>query len=599
VAKLIDNIARRVGFIPEKEVIAKIDDVRGEMNTRVGEISRDSEKKVAKLGKELKSMKRTIKQTAVQKFNEGASYASRSFAAAQLTRFTNDWTSAPVSPDQDIRLSLRIVRERARDLVKNNDYAKKYVNLVRSNVVGPNGFTLQMDVRGERSKQFPKGVADESANAMIEDAFMQWCEKEYCSINGRFSFWGLQDMLAKYWARDGEAALQKIVDGKFDYGIKFGLVETEAIDEQYSQLLKNGNVVKMGVELDEWKRPLNYYMRRRIPEMELYGGLPYSYPHNIIPADQLIFGFDQEYENQTRGMSPMVQSMYRLRMLTGYEEAAIVNARASASKMGFFERIPGTPTEGFTGQAKDGEGNFVMDAAAGTLQELPVGLKFSPWAPEYPTAQHGSFMKTTLRGIATGLNVSYESLTGDLENVNYSSIRDGKIIERDMWRIYQRFFIETFLKPIFREWLWMAAMKGQIKIDLAKFSYFCRPNWIGRRWEWVDPFKDVEAEILQVQAGFKTATQVIAERGGTLEEIYLELKAEKDLASSLGLKLKVDEIALGGPAAAAIEDPNSDGGTPAARSAKYEEKARELLNEVYRILVSKKNNHKMEDAHAE
>jgi len=526
-----------------------------------------------------------------QGFNEGLSVAARSYAAAQLTRLTNDWVSAPVSPDQDIRLALRIVRERARDLVKNNDYAKKFVNLCRSNIVGPKGFSLQMDVHGPRTRKYPRGKLDENANLMIEDAWNEWTENQNCSVNGRFSFWGIQDMLAKYLARDGEGAIQMIRGSKSPFGFSLGMIETEAIDEQHSQKLGNGNVVKMGVELDEWKRPVNYYLKNRIPEMELYGGLPYSFPPKVISANDMILGFDQEYENQTRGMSWLTQSMYRLRMLTGYEEAAIINARVSAAKMGFFEQIDpaGSPTSQFVGQGKDAKGNLIMDAEAGTMQQLPAGLKFAPWSPEYPTAQHAMFMKTTLRGISTGLNVSYESLTGDLEGVNYSSIRDGKIIERDMWRIYQRFFTDTYLKPIFREWLKMAILKGILPLDITKFEYYCRAIWLGRRWEYVDPFKDVEAEILQVQAGFKTATQVIAERGNSIDELYTELAAEKSLAASMGLTLKTDEIQLSGPAAAAVENDPANPPNP------DEQKARALLNEAYQILRKKRIENKVRE----
>lgn len=524
-------------------------------------------------------------------FDEGKSFGSRSYAAAQLSRMTNDWASSPISVDQDIRIAGRIIRERARDLAKNNDYGKEFIRLMRVNIVGENGFQLEPHC-GEYTWKKKTGsdqkayefVEDELANAIIRESWEEWCEKEFCSINGQYTFRGIQDLLITYASRDGEGPLRFITDPKSKFGMRLQVVPPEMIDDMMNVKLSNGNVVKMGVELDDWKRPLNYNVFKYKPELELWGGLQYSYDHWVIPASEMILAFDREYENQTRGLSWMVQSMFRLKMLSGYEEAAITNARIGASKMGFFVR-KGIDNQGesYSGQSKNKDGSMNMEVEAGLMQELPAGMEFQQWDPDYPTQQHPAFMKTTLRGIAAGSGVSYESLTGDLEGVNYSSIRDGKLKERDWYKLLQVWFIESYMKPVFTKWLEMSILSGAVKLPMSKFAKFNHPKFIGRRWDWVDPLKDIEAEILEIQSGLDDPFTSAGERGRNLRDIYKRISDAKALAKEYGLNLKLDEITAARPSTAvanAVEEPvsaNPDDGS-GAEPDRVVKNARELIS---------------------
>jgi lambda family phage portal protein len=468
---------------------------------------------------------------------------ARGYDAGSVNRLSLDWTTSPRSIDADIRNGLVPVRQRARDLSQNNDYARRYLNLVRVNVAGPSGFKLQMNVKELRRLDAGKweSVPDDAANDLIESAFNEWSKASTASINGRLTFRGIADQVMRYVARDGEAIVRKYRSNKIPFGFTLQVLDPAFLDETYNDRLPNGHIVKMGVELDVNRRPIAYYFKKSDPILEVYGFSSSGGSREPIPADEILHLFDQEFENQTRGISWLAQSMTRLRMLSGYEEAALVNARISAAKGGFFtSSVEGGGGE-FTGES-DSSGNVVLSGEPGSMEQLPAGMDFKPWSPEYPTAQHEMFMKSTIRGIAAGLSVSFESLGNNRSDASFSSIRSGAVEERDSWKLIQEWFRENFLEPIFADWLEMSLMSKSINLPIEKFSKFNVPVWVPRRWDWVDPAKDIQAKIAAVQAGLTTATQVAAEQGEDIRDIYRDLASEKALAKSLGLELSIHQV---------------------------------------------------------
>jgi lambda family phage portal protein len=225
--------------------------------------------------------------------------------------------------------------------------------------------------------------------------------------------------------------------------------------------------------------------------------------------------------------------MIRMRHLGGYEEAAVVNARAGASKMGFYK--PGLSGEEYTGDTKDAQQNPVTSVEPGINEILPPGWEFIPYEPKYPDQQYDGFVRATLRGMSAGLGVAFSSLSNDLSDVNFSSIRAGLIEERETWKGLQKLFVEAVNDRVFSEWLLMSLTTGAVNLPLSRYDKFNVPKWTGRRWAWVDPLKDVEANRAAVGAGFKSATQVINEMGGDREDVYQEIAQDLEYAESLGL----------------------------------------------------------------
>lgn len=454
---------------------------------------------------------------------------ARAYAAANTNRLTFDWATGTSAADRDIYDALSTVRTRARNLAQNNDYAKKFLNLCMENIAGPDGFTLQMKVK-EASGGFDTG-----ANDMIEAAWRKWTKATNCDVAGRLTLRQIQKLLVVQAARDGEF-LVRIVRRKGD-PLHLQVLEPDILDEDYNESLKPNGFIRMGVEMDNWRRPIAYHIMEGDPAMDIYYWRQYARKYGRIPASDMLHGYIYERPNQSRGMSWMAASMTRLKHLTGYEDSAVINARISAAKMGFIQSNPEAASIEYSGQDEDSSGNQTMEIEPGTFEQLPPGMTFNPWEPKYPDAQHEMFVQAILRGISAGLLVSYSSLANDLSDVNYSSIRAGLVEEREVWRDFQGWFVDAFLNRIFEEWLEWAILTGELKLPMRKFDKFNVPGWIGRRWTWVDPEKDVNAEKDSIAAGFKSPRRVLAEKGLDIDEVYREIAEDQKLAKKYGISL--------------------------------------------------------------
>ena len=462
--------------------------------------------------------------------------STRSYMAARQDRTTADMGGGDYkAADYDVFAGMVILRARARFLMKNNSYARKFQLLCRQNIIGADGFILQ-----NKAKDL-SGNFDSFANQLIEYKWSEWCNKNYCTTEGLMSFKAVQDLIVKTVPVDGEIFIRKVTGKKVNkFGFSLQLIEPDLVDERMNRVLDNGNVVRMGIEYNaSTRRPLAYYFKNVNPTTELWAGYTTVNDYTRFDASEIIHLYDKDRANQSRGVSWLAPVMVMMHNLSEFERYAVTNARIGASKMGFFKKPenPMNPTAQ-TGNDNDAFGNRVMDIEPGTFDSLEAGWDFVPFMPQFPEAQHEPFVKSMLRGIASGLGVSYNTLASDLEGVNYSSIRAGLLDERDNWKRLQAWIIESFLDDVFESWLDWALLTGELALPVQKFDKFNSPTWIGRRWQWVDPLKDVNANIQAVRAGFKTNSQVIAELGGDIQEVYEQLAYESQLKTDLGLVIE-------------------------------------------------------------
>ncbi len=451
------------------------------------------------------------------------------------------WASFSPSADGEVRYTLRVIRARSRDLSMNNDYFKKFLALLAKNVVGQEGIQLKNQAKDEPSREHPAGRLDTRANTLIENEFYEWGQA--ADITGKHDWTGLQQLGLRATARDGES-LFHVVRGKNagnPWGFALRPLEADLLDEELNETTPEGNKISMGVERDGWSRPVRYHLLQSHP------GDPHGQTgrrHVVVPAEDLVHVYTQERAGQTRGVPWGYTAMKKMHMLNYYEEAELDASAAGACQGGFVkEERP----EGFTGDKQDEQGNEVVNLEPNTVQRLAPGDTFIPYDPKHPTSQYEAFVKEMIRSIASGLDVSYAALASDLTDVNFSSIRAGVLDERDAYRILQQWYARDLHRRVFTAWLEMALLTGQVALPFAKFEKFNRPYWVGRGWSWVDPLKDIKADIIAIDAGLKTRTQSIAERGGDIEDTFKTLESEQALAKQHGLDLSLNATGGGLP----------------------------------------------------
>lgn len=479
---------------------------------------------------------------------------TRSHKAAKVTRLTGDWPVMLRGINSALWSDGRQLRARSRDLAKNDPYAKKFLKMVRGNVAGPDGISLQSKVKLRRGDKL-----NETLNNQIESEFANWSRLKYCNVNKRMSWCALKQFSVMQWAMDGEVYVQFAVDATSPYGLRLRFIDPDQVDQAYNVLkLPNGNQIIMGIELDPDFAPVAYWIFEQNPS-ETFSAIRRRIR---VPADTVVHCYIQEYVNQVRGIPWMVSSMYRMNMLEGYEDAEVTSARVGASSMGAIESDYGDQFEGDSttneSGAKDTEGNITIDLEPATIHQLKPGQKLTALQWQHPSGNFTGFVKGVLRGVAAGLGCSYTSLSNDLEAVNFSSIRAGLLDERDEWKLLQGFFIEHFVQPIFEKWLELSVLSNRISLGGYDLDTVATSMvWKGRRWTWVDPLKDVSAEVLQIENLLKTRTESLAERGLDFEETLATAKYEQEAIEAAGVKVGSD---LKGEANAPDDTSDGDGG---------------------------------------
>ena len=451
----------------------------------------------------------------------------RHYKAAQSGNLFADWVSGSSNADSNIRFNLRKIRDRCREQARNNDYAKRYLQLLVTNVVGQNGIRLQSKARNADN------TLDIIGNSVLESEWAKWGKKGNCTIDGKLSFLDAQKLFIETLARDGEVIVRHITSNNplDPYRIQF--LDADYLDEEENKTLKNGQEIIMGVKLDKYKKPVSYYLFKEHPHNKQFG--THDRRHIEVPAEDVLHAYQLDRPEQTRGLPFMTTALNRLKMLDGYEEAELVAARVAASKMGFFTSPAG---DSFVGEDTDDDYTPVMNAEAGTFEQLPEGMNFQTFDPQHPTSGFDSFHKSILRGIASGLGVSYVSLANNLEGVNYSSIRQGTLEERDNYRILQRFMIDHFIMPVFEKWLLQTmSFKDGFLLPPDKYNKFAdNVEYNSRSWGWIDPVKEVKANVDGLNAGVVTMQDIQANYGRDVEELFEQHQREEELAKQYDIK---------------------------------------------------------------
>ena len=477
-------------------------------------------------------------------------HSKRGFDAANWDRLTLDWSSPLTTGDAEMRTRLRTLRGRARELERNEPYINRYLSALENNIFDHHGITLQAktgDMMRDPTTRKPIFNFDDAANKIIEEAWKQWCKNPI--VTGDMSFNEAGRLMLRNTVRDGDTLCKFVVDSSLnDFGFGLQLFEGDIIDDYKNTMVGDGlnpneqNQIRMGVEVNPYQRAVGYWILKEYPGDQMWWNVD-GYYSERQPADGYLHLFKRKRITQIRDVSWLVPIMRDLKMLDGYDEAAIVAARTGAAKMGFFvqKASDGNPYEG----TKDPQGNLITDAEPGAMEQLPYGMEFQSFNPEYPSAHYADFIKSRVRRIGAGINMNYNTLANDLENVNYSSIRAGILDDREQYKALQTWWIDRFQTPIFAKWLEIALLNGMLKdplsgnsLPFSKLQKFQKVQFRPRRWPWVDPLNDVKADVLSINNRLTSRSKVIEENSAdSYEDVIDETAQEADYAKSKDVQL--------------------------------------------------------------
>jgi lambda family phage portal protein len=466
--------------------------------------------------------------------HSAARFDTRIYHAAKASRLTAGFGTSTTSADSELISSLARLRSMSRALVRDAAYAKRAKVIVQNNVIG-SGIGMQAQVMSTRD------ALREDLNDAIEAAWKDWCCAEYCHTGGTLHFADLERALMGQIFEAGEVFVRKHRRRFGDSAVPFALelIEAERVPDEFMSpappaAMAPGTIVKMGIEQDSFGRPLAYWVRKRHPgELRFIQGETDMVER--VPASEIIHLRIVDRWPQSRG-EPWLHAVARkLNDMDGYSEAEIVAARGAASYV-FTIESPDENTP-LTGQAPAGgdvapvSKEIVVEPGMGT--RLAPGEAWKTHAPNRPNTALDPFMRYMLREVAAGAGTSYESLSRDYSQSNYSSSRLGLLDDRDLWKMLQQWFLRNLRLPLHKEWLQAAVLARAVPsvrleeygIDPRKFeAVLFKP----RGWGWIDPTKEVEAYKQAVKAGFTTVSDVIAATGGgqDLEDVLRQRRRE-------------------------------------------------------------------------
>jgi lambda family phage portal protein len=452
-----------------------------------------------------------------------APVAKRGYEGAAVGRRTDGWIAGRSSADAEISRALVRLRNRARDLTRNNPHARKAIAVWTSNIVG--------------TGIMPRA---RSGNAAIDRAANElWLEwSAVADADGQLDMGGLQELMIREMVEGGEILVRRrlrLPQDNLPVPLQLQLMEGDLLDESRSINLGPRNIVS-GIEFDAIGRRSAYWLFPGHP-----GNASLLPTANIIsapvPASEIVHLYRKE-RTQVRGTPWGSAVIQRLRDVDDATDADILRMKIQSCIVAIVlgrdgdSIAPGTQNGLFV---KDANGNPIEQFEPGLIAYSETGgsVEFNT-----PTAAGGfaEFHKLGLHSIAAGYLVPYELLTGDLSEVNFSSARVGlvefrRLVEAIQWLC----IIPMALGPI---WSWFceaAYLAG--KLPMREIP--C--DWDTPAFESVNPIDDMNADQIGTRSGFDSLFSVVARRTGRNPRVVLAEIAEANaLVDELGLILDSD-----------------------------------------------------------
>ncbi|MFA6063965.1 MAG: phage portal protein [Gallionella sp.] len=462
---------------------------------------------------------------------------ARGFDAARQDRHTEGWYGDFGISQWDIRHQLRVVRNRSREMWKNDPYLTRWGAICRNNIIGADGMQLIMDVadygRDNKTGEWTKRP-DKMANEIIQNDFKRWASNpEYVDTAKRKDLAMMEWHAVIDWHREGEA-LFRLHPGfgypENPFAFSLSRIRPDQLALEYSMEMSNGDKVYNGVHVDKWGAAKGYWFYT----VQLATGI-WSGDKIYIPADEIVHIYDEDYEGQTRGF-PLVACVLRsIKMLYGYDEAELIKARLQSMNIGTWQLKDGavSPDEIADPEDEDTRAQFEQTWEPGQSRISPQGYEYREAAPTAPNVVYPAYHMELVRRIAGGLETAYHSLANDPSNVNMNAGRLASLEDRESWKVKQHMLQVMMLRPIFsrpRAWLSMYLSSGVSPLPFSKRARFDKPTWRGRRWPAYDLNGEVTYNEWAVKHAITTDTTLAAENGenraANLATVRQEMKDE-------------------------------------------------------------------------
>ena len=464
------------------------------------------------------------------------------FRGADTSRLRANWLLGRASTTP-ASYTLDILRNRARDLNRNDAVASGATDTLGQNIVG-RGLQPQSRMRAKIL-----GISEERVRELqrqVEYIWEMWAP--LADAGDRLSFDDLQFLALRKIVEDGEIlALPVMADESWRPISR--VVELLEGDRLAPQSGKTVTAMDTGVELGRRGQPLAYWISRVDYAGQGSSTIATGPAERIAARDEagrprVLHIFRSLRPGQVRGIPYFAPVLTYFKDLTDYLDAELVAAKVAACLAVFVTKTDpqfAAFASASRTETETGIDRRVQTVEPGMVSYLSLGEDIKVVDPKRGGETFSSFVEGILRMIGIALGLPYELLAKDFSKTNYSSARASLLEGRRMFANWRAWFAARFCQPLWELVLEEGYLRGLFDApDFYRFkSEYLRAAWIGGGWGWVDPVKEVQASKLAIDYGLSTQADEAAGQGRDWEEVFEQRRREQDKAQELGLTFPV------------------------------------------------------------
>jgi len=450
----------------------------------------------------------------------------RAYDAAKTGRRAANWVAGSTSANAEIAPALSRIRNRSREMVRNNPYARSAITKLVARAVGT-------------------GIMARPPKQVLP----LWTEfVEQADFEGQHDLYGLESLIARTVFESGECLVRRIRTRNARMPLQVQVLEPDYLDDTKFGPLAGGNFAIGGIEVDAQGRRVAYWIYDHHPG-ELVQ-LPKSWASRRVDVGEILHVYEKERPGQLRGPPRLAVSMLRLRDVDEYQDAQMMRKKIEACFAAFVNSPADSRPLAEPGATEtDADGRRIETLSPGMIwygksgEEVTFGMPSGVARDEYTNDQ--------LHAIAAGCGITYEQLTGDYSQVTYLSARSAQLEFRELIEMFRWVhFIPMACRGIWRWFLDAGYTAGRLRTDTYQVG------WTPPRWQWIDPSKDTTAAKEEVRGGLSSLSEKLREMGMDPDEVFAEFAAERAKMKALGLVFDTDAGAVpkaGGTAAPVVD----------------------------------------------
>lgn len=448
---------------------------------------------------------------------------SRGYDGADRGRLSGGRRAGSTSADAEIARDVRWLRDRMRDLVRNNPHAANALSVLVTHAIGD-------------------GIIPRSKDQAVNELFNEW--SAVCDADGDLDFNGILASAARQMFESGDGLVRRRrrrAEDNLPVPLLLQVFETDLIDTSKVWPIANTTRVVQGIEFDALGRRRNYWLHQVHPGNATFLGQS-QFESQAVPAEDIAHVYEKQ-RAQVRGVpwgAPVIPALYDL---AEYEKAEIVRKRMEACLVGVMLGGEDGDPAGLQ-ISRDGKmldpGLYNVDGAR--VDRFTPGMVYNgvggrdiKFTQPAASGSYDAYKTSMLHTISAGFRVPHALLSGRLDKINYSSSKIGlESFKRTISALQWQFIIPMLCQPLW-DWFCEAAYLAG-KIANPKVAV----TWSPPKFYSADQMKDVNADLAEVRAGFRSPQSAILARGESPDDVLSEIIAWNKKLDEAGLVLDSD-----------------------------------------------------------